>query len=103
MLCGSPAQNTGIGTLPDQRGIAVFDGIKDIGAFEREVNVNQIENNNITTGPHQFGAEGVLQSSSKISSPHLIEFTAGRAVILEQGFEAATGSVFSAKIVNGCP
>ena len=103
LLCGSPAQNAGTGTLPDQRGIAVFDGIKDIGAFEREVNVNQIENNNITTGPQQFGAEGVLQSSSKITSPQLIEFTAGKAVILEQGFEAASGSVFSAKIVNGCP
>ncbi|MCP9767147.1 hypothetical protein EGI22_04440 [Lacihabitans sp. LS3-19] len=102
LLCGSPAQNTGTGTLPDQRGIAVFDGIKDIGAFERAVNVNQIENNNITSGPQQFSAEGVLQSSSKITSPQLIEFEAGRAVILEQGFEASTGSVFSAKINAGC-
>jgi hypothetical protein len=47
-----------------------------------------------------YTAEQTITSSGTVPSPNVVVFEAGQSITLEQGFEAANGSTFTARIEN---
>ncbi|MCP9768347.1 choice-of-anchor D domain-containing protein, partial [Lacihabitans sp. LS3-19] len=56
----------------------------------------------LNTGNVIYQAVGYVLGINTISSPAVVEYRAGNAILLNPGFQVETGGVFSAKIQNAC-
>jgi predicted outer membrane repeat protein len=61
-----------------------------------------LANSPISTGPVTYQASLYVLGINKVTSTSMVEYLAGSAVMLNPGFEASAGAVFSAKILNPC-